>query len=75
MIPQLPPNYFTISDARQDALDVSWLNDRRHRHETLVLIENQLDLLRRYDNYHRATCPEREAAKAALLAKKRQLIP
>ena len=75
MIPQLPPNYFTIADAEQDSLDVSWLNDRYlRRNNTMVLIENQLDLLRQYDNYFRQTDPAREAVKEVLNAYKRKLI-
>ena len=76
MTPKLPPNPWTISYVKADLLDVAWLNDRYWRdHEKLVLIENQLNLLRCWDNYDRQTDPEREAVKEILLSAKRKLTP
>lgn len=71
----LPPNAWTISPTNRDELDVSWLTHGFRKHEVLVLIENQLELLRRYDTYHRSTSPEREATKEILIAHKRKIVP
>lgn len=74
--PKLPPNPWTISNTRKDPLDVSWLTlSHGILPETAIKqIDDQLQLLRDYDNYYRETSVEREYTKLQLLKKKKYFL-
>jgi len=55
-----------MSDGRIDPLSTGWLGHSILPATALKQIEEQLQVLRDYDNYYRETCAEREYAKIIL---------